>query len=72
MESTDETVKKAKKAGAKVFNHKDTHYVEPARNFAIKKATHDWIFVLDADEEAQPELKTTLKELAEAGRYQFA
>lgn len=71
MESTDDTVKKAKRAGAQVFNHKDTQYVEPARNFAIKKATGDWIFILDADEEAQKELVKKLTEIAEDGKYQF-
>ncbi len=56
MESTDNTVAIAKKANAKVFNHKHTGIVEPAREFALKKATGDWVFVLDADEEIPPTL----------------
>lgn len=51
MESTDKTAALAKKLGAKVFTHKKTGYVEPARNFAVSKASNSWIFVLDADEE---------------------
>jgi glycosyltransferase involved in cell wall biosynthesis len=60
MHSTDNTVKIAKKAGAKVFKHKRTGYVEPARNFAIKKATGDWILMLDADEEVSLSLSVSL------------
>ncbi len=64
MESTDKTVSIAKKAGAKVFNHKHTGIVEPARDFAIKKATGDWILILDADEEVPQSLVKKLKEIA--------
>ncbi len=56
MESQDRTVELAKKAGAKVYSHKKTGYVEPARNFAIGKTTSDWIFILDADEEVSTDL----------------
>lgn len=35
----------------RVFKHKSAGYVEPARNFAILKATGDWILIVDADEE---------------------
>lgn len=51
MESDDHTREIAKKLGAKVFTHKKTGYVEPARNFAIGKANNPWILILDADEE---------------------
>jgi (heptosyl)LPS beta-1,4-glucosyltransferase len=50
MESADKTREVAKSLGAKVFTHKKTGYVEPARNFAISKAKNSWILVLDADE----------------------
>ncbi|HBL51760.1 MAG: hypothetical protein A3D24_01700 [Candidatus Blackburnbacteria bacterium RIFCSPHIGHO2_02_FULL_39_13] len=63
MESTDRTVEIAKKAGAKVYSHKPTGIVEPARNFAIKKAKGDWILILDADEEITKELADKLKEI---------
>ncbi len=50
MESTDDSVKVAKNAGAKLFEHQDVGYADPARNFAISKATNAWILVVDADE----------------------
>jgi glycosyltransferase involved in cell wall biosynthesis len=65
MYSEDKTKEIAKKMGAKVFNHKYTFYVEPARNFAISKTSGDWILILDADEEISPFLAKTLEELAE-------
>ena len=69
MESDDGTVKIAKEAGAKVYMHKKTGYVEPARNFAIGKATGDWILILDADEELSQDLKDKTREIAmPAGR----
>jgi (heptosyl)LPS beta-1,4-glucosyltransferase len=63
MHSSDDTVKIAKKFGAKVYNHKKAGYVEPARNYAMGKASGEWIFILDADEEASVGLKKKIKEL---------
>jgi (heptosyl)LPS beta-1,4-glucosyltransferase len=37
-------------------------YVEPARNFAISKATGDWVLILDADEEVSDTLANKIKE----------
>lgn len=71
MESTDQTVKIAKKAGAKVYTHRPTGYVEPARNFAISKAVGDWILILDADEEVGGELKNRLREIAQKPKADF-
>lgn len=51
MKSEDRTREIAKKLGIQVFEHPRMDYVEPARNFAITKATGDWVLVLDADEE---------------------
>ncbi|MBM3205368.1 glycosyltransferase family 2 protein [Candidatus Shapirobacteria bacterium] len=65
MYSEDKTVALAKKAGAKVFFRKFSPYVEPARNFAISKATGDWILILDPDEEVSPSLAKTLQELSQ-------
>lgn len=48
--STDQTVELAKKYTNHIFHHKSVGYVEPSRNFAISKATGDWIFIVDADE----------------------
>ena len=66
MESTDDTVQIAKKYKAKVYTHKKVDYVEPVRNFAISKATGDWILILDPDEEMTPELAKNLKSIVES------
>lgn len=63
MESSDKTREIAKKAGAKVYLHKPTGYVEPARNFALRQAKGEYILVLDADEEVPTGLANKLKEL---------
>jgi (heptosyl)LPS beta-1,4-glucosyltransferase len=63
MESADKTVQIAKKLGAKVYSHKQVGYVEPARNFAISKASGDWILILDADEEIPTGLAREIKEI---------
>ncbi len=65
MRSTDRTQAIAKTVGAKVYEHKRTGYVEPARNYALSKATGDWILILDADEEIPGKLSQKLKNLVE-------
>ena len=64
MESDDNTAKVAEGLGAVVYTHKRTGYVEPARNFAISKASGDWILILDADEELPKSLASKLKDVA--------
>lgn len=49
--STDKTVEIAKSYGAKVFFRDWDGDFSAARNFSLSKATCDWIFVIDADEE---------------------
>lgn len=66
MESDDKTVAIAKKSGAKVYSHKRTGYVEPARNYAISKTKGDWILILDADEEVPTSLKEKLIDLVQS------
>lgn len=63
MESDDGTPDIAKNLGAKVFSHKRVGYVEPARNFAISRATGDWIFILDADEDISSDLSGLIKKM---------
>jgi len=65
MKSDDKTQDIARKSGAKVYEHQRMGYVEPARNYAIGKASKDWILVLDADEEVPPSLEKELKKIAE-------
>lgn len=71
MESEDKTVEIAKRMGAKVYSHKRTGYVEPARNFAIKKASGDWILIIDADERVPSKLAKVLKKYAEEGEKDY-
>ena len=63
MHSDDDTAVVAKKLGAKVFLHKRMGFVEPARNFAISKASHEWILIVDADEEIPSSLAGHLQEM---------
>jgi glycosyltransferase involved in cell wall biosynthesis len=53
--STDRTVEIAKSFGAKVFVEEWKGYAAQ-KNFAIDKATGDWILSLDADEELERDL----------------
>jgi glycosyltransferase involved in cell wall biosynthesis len=64
MYSSDETVEIAKKLGARVIKHEKLSFVEPARNFAISKAEHDWVLILDPDEEISESLSKKLREIA--------
>ena len=54
-DSTDDTIERARTAGATVFSHPFTS-IGAQRNAAIARAQHRWVFVLDADERATPAL----------------
>lgn len=71
MESMDHTKEIARKLGAKVYDHKKTGYVEPARNFAIAKAKNEWILILDADEEIGVSLAKMLKDVSQKARAHY-
>jgi len=71
MHSEDKTCEVAESLGAKVFTFERKSYVEPARNFAISKASGDWIFILDADERATPQLLAKLKKIVKENQYDF-
>ena len=53
--STDMTLEIAKKYKARIYSRKFDNYSNQ-KNYAVEKATGDWIFSLDADEEITPEL----------------
>jgi glycosyltransferase involved in cell wall biosynthesis len=50
-DSTDETIARARAAGAAVFSH-PFRTIGGQRNAAIARATHPWVLVMDADERA--------------------
>lgn len=60
MGSTDKTLEIARNHPVKIYSHPYTGYVEPARNFGIKKAKSDWILIVDADEVISDKLKTEI------------
>lgn len=66
MQSSDDSAGIAKKAGAKVFEHKDVGFVEPARNFGLSKTTKDWVLILDADEEVSSGLAQEVQRIVTA------
>ncbi|MEK7570647.1 MAG: glycosyltransferase family 2 protein [Patescibacteria group bacterium] len=63
--STDKTLEIVKKYTSQIYHHKSVGYVEPTRNFAIKKAAGDWILIVDADEEVPESLAKKLRAIAD-------
>ncbi len=61
--SSDETLDIVGKYTKKIFHHKSVGYVEPVRNFALEKATNEWILLLDADETVPDALAKKIIEL---------
>lgn len=61
LQSKDQTVKIAQKLGAKVYLYSHPEYVELAREWGIKKAESEWVFILDADEKISKELVKEIK-----------
>ncbi len=53
--STDRTVDLARQAGAEVIQHPFENYAQQ-RNAALERVEADWVFFVDADERATPEL----------------
>lgn len=64
MGSTDNTIEIASKYTSSIFKHKHLSFVEPARNFGVRKATGAWIFVIDPDERVPSTLANKLLEIA--------
>jgi glycosyltransferase involved in cell wall biosynthesis len=58
--STDDTVERARRAGARVITHEWPGYAAQ-KNFAAAEATHDWILSIDADERVTPELAAEIR-----------
>lgn len=67
--STDGSHDVYKRFNAKVFNHEEVEYVELVRDFAISKASGEWVLVLDPDEQISEELKENLKKITEQNDF---
>jgi (heptosyl)LPS beta-1,4-glucosyltransferase len=59
--STDRTVKLAREAGARVIQHRFENY-GAQREAALAAVEAEWIFFVDADERATPELAAEVRE----------
>jgi glycosyltransferase involved in cell wall biosynthesis len=71
MKSTDESVKIAKKYNSKIFSYKPMKFVEPARNYALSKATGKWVLLLDPDEYLSRTLKKEFKKITTRNDVDF-
>jgi glycosyltransferase involved in cell wall biosynthesis len=60
--STDRTVEIAEAMGARVVQHEYV-YSAKQKNWIIPQAKHEWIFLLDSDEEVTPELHAEIESL---------
>lgn len=66
--SSDKTVEIARNLGAKVYIRKFDNFANQ-KNFALSKASGEWILALDADEEIPQELAQEIKEAVKNGIY---
>lgn len=58
--STDKTVDIAKKFGAKIFERRLDNFASQ-KNFAVEKASGEWIFAIDGDEKCSKELAEEIR-----------
>jgi len=68
--STDRTAAIARSLGAKVVRHQWKDDFARARNVYLRKATGDWVLVLDADEQLDPKAIPLLQKCARLRRFQ--
>ncbi|MFZ4615376.1 MAG: glycosyltransferase family 2 protein [Rectinemataceae bacterium] len=64
MESEDRTVEIAREFTEEIYSHPKLGYADPARAFALSKASCDWVLIVDADEIVTPPLWDELERLA--------
>lgn len=67
--STDDTVKICESYGCRVIHHAFEGYGRQ-KHFAVEQAQHDWVWVIDADEVASPQIIEEARNLIDAGKYQ--
>ncbi|MCR9247636.1 MAG: glycosyltransferase family 2 protein [bacterium] len=70
--STDGTAELAAEHGARVISNHPFPGYRDQKQFAVEQCEHDWVFCLDADERATPELQERLRQLAGAGLTEVA
>ncbi len=66
--STDNTVAIAQRYKAKIYNREFDNF-EKQKNWAVSKATHDWIFSVDADEVVTSDLAKEIREAIKSNVY---
>lgn len=64
--STDATEKISREFTDKVFQHEFRGFGR-LRNEAVARTTHDWVFSLDTDERATPEIRDEIRQVLERG-----
>lgn len=64
--STDDTMRIAQAAGAKIFHH-DWQGYGPQKRFAERQCRHDWVLNLDADEVLSAELVEEIRSIWHCG-----
>ena len=69
--STDRTVELARQAGAEVIQHPFENYAQQ-RNAALERVDAEWIFFVDADERATPELAEEVRAVTAGDREEVA
>lgn len=69
MYSEDKTFEIASQYTKKIYLHERMGFADPARQFAIEKATNKWILVVDADEVIPSKLKEHLIDIKENNNY---
>ncbi|MHB1357116.1 MAG: glycosyltransferase family 2 protein [Anaerolineae bacterium] len=67
--SSDQTEAIARKMGARVDRHPFTNFATQ-RDFALDNAQQEWIFFLDSDERATPELASEVRQVISATNAQ--
>jgi glycosyltransferase involved in cell wall biosynthesis len=60
--SADKTVEQARELGARVYKRLLGEDFAAQRNFGLKKATNEWVFFVDPDEEVTKKLQQEIKE----------
>lgn len=68
-ESTDSTVAKARKLGAKVYIHTLENDFAKQRNYGLDAAKGDWVLFVDADERVNAELAEEIQKVIENPAY---